>query len=347
MNLLLCYPGAVFSTFDVARGYHSAFSKIEGVELRSFQYEKYLTYHTYAQKFLFAKQYKPEEAMHSAAMDVRGRVIDTDCDWLLAISGIGFPVFVWTELRRLREKLKHPFKVAVLLTESPYVEEWEKGILERIDVAFTTDYGILHDYQEVNPNLFYIKHAYDPAVHHLPSPQAARDVDVFMVGTGFPERQRLLDSVSWDGIDLHLYGNWMYMQSDSPLQRLVRGQMLENSKTAEMYRRSKIALNIFRTVQWPDSEPKFIEPSKAKSISPRCYEALACGAMLLTDWREELDTWPKDAYVVWGDAQDLEDKMRYYLAHDAERQAIADKGHQFVQGETFAKRAKEIMQHLE
>jgi spore maturation protein CgeB len=345
MRLLLVYPGASFSTIDVAHGYHSAFSKVEGLELFSFQFEKYLAYNSYAQKFLMGKDYDQNEAIKSAAKDILVRILECRPDQVLFISGIAFPAFVWEYVRQLQNDLKHPFKTSVFLTEAPYVTAWEKGILERVQCAFVTDSGILDEYREVNKRLFYVKHAYDPEIHFR-SKDVERDVDCFMVGTGYPERQRIMNEVSWEGIDLHLFGNWMYMQSDNSLQRYLKGMLLENSKTADYYRRSKIALNIFRTVMWPDANPKFIEPSLAKSLSPRVYEAMACGSMLLTDWREELDSFPKDSYALWGSAGELEEKMRYYLSHSEERERIAENGYNWIQGETFEKRSKEILVHL-
>lgn len=343
MRLLLVYPGALYSTIDVARGYHRAFKRIEGLKLYSFQYEKYLTYHDFALKFIMGKDYDPNKTIEEASKHIALRILECEPDWVLFISGIAFPTFAWQFLRdKVCAKLRNPPKIAVLFTEAPYIADWETGILERIQQGFTTDYGVLETYRKVNPNLDYIKHAYDPEVHFRDD---TKRNGMFFVGTGFPERQRLLEQIDWTGIDLQLWGNWMYMGT-SQLAKYLKGTNLDNVDTAQKYRECKIALNIFRTVQWPTDDPKFIEPSSAKSLSPRCYEAMACGAMLLTDWREELETLPKDSYVLWGDARDLEEKMRYYLSHDEERERIAEKGYQAIQGETFDKRATQILKTL-
>ncbi len=344
MRLLLVYPGPLYSTIDLARGFHKAFQKIEDVKLFSFQFEKSLTYHDFAQKFIFAKNFNPETVTISASEDILIRILKCRPDWVLFISGLAFPATTWEYVKQLQGDLKRPFKTAVFLTESPYVTDWEKGILERVDAAFTTDYGILDEYKQVNPNLFYIRHAHDQEIHH--GTGHPRKNEVFFVGTGFPERQRLLEEVDWSGIDLQLYGNWMYMTDKSPLFPYLKGENLQNVEAAEKYRNAKIALNIFRTVQWPDDNPKFIEPSRAKSLSPRIYEAMACGSLLFTDWREELDTLPIDSYVLWGDAKDLEEKVRYYLSHDAEREGRALAGQKAVEGHTFDARAREILERL-
>lgn len=343
MRLLLVYPGALFSTMDVARGYHKAFKRRDDTQLFSFQFEKYLAYHKYGQMFVQGKDFNNDEVIKSASKDVLVRILECRPDWVIFVSGIAFPTFVWDYVKQLQEDLKRPFKAAVLLTESPYVESWEEGILERVNMAFTMDYGSLEDYRKINPNTHYVGHSYDPEIHFRSG--QPKTIDAFMVATGFPERQRLLEAINWDDINLELYGNWMYMGTSS-LAQYLRGQNLKNEEAAEKYRMSKLGLNIFRTVQWPDANPKFIEPNKAKSMSPRCYEAMACGAMLLTDWREELDILPKDSCVLWGDAKDLEEKMRWYLSHDAERERIAQNGFDAIQDDTFDKRANEILTHM-
>lgn len=344
MRILLVYPGALFSTLDVANGYFNAFKQMPDVKLFTFQFHKYLIYHDIAQQAIFKEEYNKDKVMEAASKDLIIRILECRPDWVVFISGLAFPTFVWDFVSTLQGDLKNKFSTSVLLTESPYVEEWEKGILARVDVAFTTDYGILDEYRQVNTNLYYLRHCYDPSVHYWAG--QPKDIGLFFVGTGFPERQRLLEDADWSGVDLRLFGNWMYLTAESSLQPYLKGENLANAETAEKYRASKMALNIFRTVQWPDDNPKFIEPSRAKSLSPRCYEAMACNSVLFTDWREELDDFPKDSYVLWGDAKELEAKAKWFLSHDSERERIAAKGMDVVKPHTFDQRARELLNHL-
>ncbi len=344
MKILLVAPGAMYSTLDVFNGYFNAFKRNPEVQIYTEQFHKTLAWHDMAAKLFFGKDYKQELVMKKASEDIVMTIFKRRPDWVIFVSGIAFPTTVWEYTKQLQEEWKYKFKTAVLFTESPYCEEWEKGILERVDAAFMTDKGIIEDYRKINPNTHYLRHAYDSSIHYRSSQPPTHDL--FMVATGFPERQRLLESVDWTGIDLQLYGNWMYLKPDSPLFPYWKGENLPNAETANRYRDSKIALNIFRTVEWPDAQPKFIEPSKAKSLSPRCYEALACGSLLLTDWREELDTLPADSCVLWGSAEELKDKVDYYLHHEEERRRIAEAGYNAIQGNTFDARAIELLEHL-
>jgi spore maturation protein CgeB len=111
------------------------------------------------------------------------------------------------------------------------------------------------------------------------------------------------------------------------------------------YGNSKISLNIFRTARWPGENVLHIDPGKAYSLSPRCYEIMACGGFLLTDSRPELFELfevGKDL-VVFDGAEDLADKVRYYLSHERDRKKIAMSGLMAVKDHTYDKRAKQIV----
>jgi len=54
-------------------------------------------------------------------------------------------------------------KIAVLLTESPYEDPFQLGIAARADIAILNDPINLDTDRAVQPNTWYIPHAYDPA----------------------------------------------------------------------------------------------------------------------------------------------------------------------------------------
>jgi spore maturation protein CgeB len=342
MKILLVYPGVTFSTADLANGYSKAFSKVEGIKLVPFHFEKHLQYHSFAQKGLLSEEdYNLGDVIATASDDLLTVIRKSRPDWVLFICGTEFPARAWQDVSQFQEDFKYPYNTAVILTESPYITEWERGVLERVDVAFTTEYSVVDDYRKINPNTFYLRHSYDSDIHFWDN--RPKTIDMIFVATGFPERQRLLEAMDWTGINLELYGHWVSLSEDSRLFPFLKGETLENSITAEKYRESKLGLNNFRTSkEWSDN-PEFIEPGTAKSLSPRCYEAMACGTLLLTDWREELSIFPEDSYVLWGDVKELEEKTRWYLSHDAERNKVIEAGIKAVKGNTFDARTQEIL----
>ena len=68
-------------------------------------------------------------------------------------------------------------------------------------------------------------------------------------------------------------------------------------------------------------------------VSWRDYEAVLCGALLLKPDMSHCETWPDifvpfETYVpIRWDFSDLEEKTRYYLAHESEREQIAQRAY--------------------
>jgi len=85
-----------------------------------------------------------------------------------------------------------------------------------------------------------------------------------------------------------------------------------------VYNTSKIVLNI---TNW--------DPARYVALNQRVFDVPATGAFLLTDYSPELEEHYRigDEIACYGDVEELREKARYYLAHDAERRAIAARGH--------------------
>jgi hypothetical protein len=113
-----------------------------------------------------------------------------------------------------------------------------------------------------------------------------------------------------------------------PQPRTNRGQIVEmlrkryrmndqryyfRAEIPEIYQRSKIVVNI----------------PLADDLNFRTFEAMSCGALLLTKRianGQELLFEENKHYVAYADEQELLEKVGYYLAHPAERAAIAATG---------------------
>ena len=82
----------------------------------------------------------------------------------------------------------------------------------------------------------------------------------------------------------------------------------------------------------------------AYSLGPRAYEIAACGAFqLCDDQRPELHDIFNGSIPTYKDAADLQDKIGYYLAHDAEREALRAESLKRVQACSFVERARDIV----
>jgi hypothetical protein len=77
----------------------------------------------------------------------------------------------------------------------------------------------------------------------------------------------------------------------------------------------------------------------------RIYEGTGLGALLITDWKENLgEMFQVDKEVVtYRNAEECADRIQYYLSHNAEREAIARAGQQRTLREhTYFHRAQEL-----
>ena len=133
---------------------------------------------------------------------------------------------------------------------------------------------------------------------HFYNPKIKRDIDVSFVGTLRPKRGKVIN----------------YLRKHK-VKVLAKGGNLSTEEYAGILQRSKISLN-FSCSGW------------LPVVTARSFEITACGAMLLEEAGPEtakLFTPLKD-YVLWFSKKDLLEKIRYYLQHDQEREAIAESG---------------------
>lgn len=354
MRIMVVAPGPRFSTYDTFRYYAQAFKEL-GHDVFTFNYHDHYAYHATALTELEGKDPESMElqlhAITLASEDLISRIARKRPELVFVISALALPQGVWDWLDSFKDSLKKPFTTMVLFTESPYIDETQAPILKRIDLAATMDMASLDIFRSINENSIYIRHAYNPEVHRPVPKSFEHAADVFMVGTGFPERIRLLAGIDWSGIDLRIFGgNWGDIEESDSLKGYYSIEFLDNDTDVPIYySSSKINLNIFRTAKWPGENVTHISPDLAYSISPRCYEVMGCGGFLLTDARQELLELFDDGkdLVVFDGAEDLEDKIHYYLINERARNKIAFSGLKAVADHTYVDRSREIIKHVE
>ena len=57
------------------------------------------------------------------------------------------------------------------------------------------------------------------------------------------------------------------------------------TETADWYRATRIVVNVFRSEHHYNRDK-----IQATSLNPRVYEELACGALVVSEWRPEVDS---------------------------------------------------------
>lgn len=103
-----------------------------------------------------------------------------------------------------------------------------------------------------------------------------------------------------------------------------------------LYNRSKIVLNVSA---WPNVD--------ATCLNLRILDVPASGSMLLTDYAPGIEDYlqPGHEVVVAHSPEEMRDKALYYLAHDAQREKIAQAGWARVQKmETYAQKMRRLVE---
>jgi len=344
MKLMLVHPGADFSTADIYTGLRGAFER-RGVELVLYNLSGRIERSASYLAHLYKKAKKdgqdverPNDAdvSYLASVGIVERALRHMPDWTLIVSAMYLHPDAVIMLRRAGQK------VAILFTESPYDDENQLRLAPYVDACWVNERSSVAKFREINPHTYYYQHALDAQKH---TPKADdMDVpahDVVFVGTGFKERLELLQAVDWTGIDLGLYGTWVLLGARSRLRQYIRGGAIQNEKTAALYRKAKIGLNLHRSSKGFGRDVPHTQG--AESLNPRCYELAATGTFFVTDYRAELTDVFGDTVPTFRNARECEEIIRYYLAHEEERRAIAARLPELVKPHTFDARAEQIL----
>jgi hypothetical protein len=177
--------------------------------------------------------------------------------------------------RRFAQTHRPVPRSAVWLLDEPYEVDDTASWSGNFSHVFISDPATLHRH----PGATYLPVCYDPHIHR---PGAGlRPYTVGFIGGGNPTRDRYLGRLARAGLLSYVVGGaW----NDSDVTRLTISGNIQPRQTAAFYQQTQIVLNVFREVHHYNREQ-----IPATSLNPRVYEALACGALVVSEWRPEVD----------------------------------------------------------
>ena len=233
-------------------------------------------------------------------------------------------------------------KLVLLHTESPYQDE------EQLDRAQFAHLNLLNDpvnisrYDEMGIPALYMPHAFDPDVHYpRTGPRdPARASDFAFVGTAFRSRIEFFERMNFQGIDAVIGGSdWDKLDEDSPLRKLLGHdpeECVDNTEAAELYRHAKCGINVYR------NETEEQHNGAGWAIGPREVEMAACELFYLRDPRGEGDgLFPM--LPTFDGPEDAGKQLRWWLAHDRERENAAAAARKAIAGRTFDASARRLL----
>ncbi len=191
----------------------------------------------------------------------------------------------------------------------------------------------------------FLPHGYDSELH-LPWPLDESDLrqyqhDVGVVATYTAQKEANLEALvsRKPDIDLQIWGNqWLERGRSLKLRKFIRGKPLNGTSYAKALRAFRINLGIMSGVV-PGA-------SQGDETTTRTYEIPACGGFMLHERTEEvLELFEEGKEIAcFGDAEELAQKIDYYLAHPEQRAEIAAAGYaRCVPAYSYDNRMREII----
>lgn len=188
----------------------------------------------------------------------------------------------------------------------------------------------------------------------------AKDIDVSFVGQYKPARARIIQELAEKGIIVECFGfGWkggkltheemlkVFSRSKINLNLNVRPSRLELAVLARIFLKKSIDhlvpdFHLFDNLRawWHFAVPH---------THARPFELAGCKAFTISGLSEGIERFyePDKEMAFYEDANDLAEKIRYYLSHDAEREGIAQAGYERTLREhTYPQRFKEIFQQI-
>lgn len=180
---------------------------------------------------------------------------------------------------------------------------WDKGYEYRLNMAKRADHVFVaqkraqEEFKRDGVNAIWLPHAVEPLAY--PKGEIlTKKYDVCFVGhINSKNREDALDRL------FSVFPNFYYGQA-----------LFEDA--ARKFSESKIVFNIAMT----------------DDINMRCFEVMATGSFLLTNWIPTIEELFEDGkhLVLYRSLDEMIDKAKYYLAHDEEREKIAQAGYEEV-----------------
>lgn len=201
-------------------------------------------------------------------------------------------------------------------------------------------------------------------LHFHPRP-LARTIPVSFVGANYALRARYVARLLEAGIDVHAFGpSWQYGSStrmrsfgkrwvlavraiaalDLRRRAMASAELADHDQRralaqrfpgnlhapvsdealVDLYARSHVSLGFLEVYEGHAASAPVL-----KHLHLREFEAPMCGALLVTGRCDELEEFfvPEREVVTYGDAEELVDKVRYYLAHSEEAEQVRSAGH--------------------
>lgn len=191
-------------------------------------------------------------------------------------------------------------------------------------------------------NYYYLPQAACPGVHkplRLENEEKENySADLSFMGAAYYNRRqsfpRLLD------FDFKIWGTGWDLNTGAGKCVQNLNLRVSEEECVKIYNGGKVNLNLHSSTFHEGVNPN------GDCLNPRLFEIASCGAFQLADKRSLLDELfvKGEEIVTFSDIDELREQIRYYLDHEEERKAIAQKARErILKDHTFEKRMTEML----
>ena len=245
-------------------------------------------------------------------------------DFILVLNGMNIPVQI--------QKFLAQYKIILWLWDSMKNNPRLQNFVNCADKIFCFEYDdIKYLREKYKLDAQYLPLGADTKIFS-PAENLPRDIDISFIGTASKLRIKMLEKICERAIKAnwavkigghfydakHFWKKYLFGLKNSAFAKFLDNRYYSPNEAADLYRRSKICLNI-NTVQH-------------KSLSPRTFEICATKSFQLMNGGQNsnglmnLET----DLATFNGADDLLEKIEFYLAHDELREKIALAGYNSV-----------------
>ncbi|WEK53345.1 MAG: glycosyltransferase [Candidatus Cohnella colombiensis] len=265
-------------------------------------------------------------------------------DLLLVLEGMNTPVEKVYAVKELG------IRTAIWFTDDPYYTDITSELARAYDCIFTLERNCVQFYGELGcSRVHYLPLGVYPVAYRPRNPSVETRGDICFIGSAYwnrvslfqqiipriAHRKMLISGLWWDRLP-----NYRRYRS-----RIQVGAWMDPISTCEKYNAHKIVINAHRAHD-DDTYNRNRFRIAAVSPNPRTFEISASATLQLTDRREDIEQFyvPDKEIVIFENAQDLANKMEYYLAHEEERREIALRGlYRTMKNHTYVSRLNQLI----
>jgi spore maturation protein CgeB len=233
---------------------------------------------------------------------------------------------------RFLKKIKNHVRLLVGQIAAPVPKDEEWGVY---DLVVSSLPNLVEYFHSCTIPAEFSRLGFEPSVLDNLATQG-RDIPVSFVGSFFPqheERTKLLEHLCSE-LPMKVWGHGIdLLPKSSPIHDHYMGKAW-GLGMYEVLRRSRITVN------------HHINIAGSYANNLRLFEATGVGALLVTDWKENLQEMfePRKEVIAYRNADGCVELIRDYLEHDSEREAIAARGQERTLREhTYQQRAQQLV----